>query len=242
MNYYKARMYSPTLGRFLQTDLLGYAYGMNWYAYVGGDPVNFSDPSGLCYYENWATFLYWTPRGGERHRLGMVPGSEYVKAVGCDTTTQYVGNAVTQGGPSENSGGDSSDFTITVTASRPGSLSGDLLRTTCGFSVCSEISNWGPNVLAPSMRFVGWVYGKVNRPCVRAVGGAMISSVFDPASLVGSAAAGAVGSRAAFARSAYAMSTAVRLTRAAAPGFAIATGVTATYNGVYAYNNDARCG
>jgi RHS repeat-associated protein len=46
--YYKARMYSPTLGRFMQTDLMGYAYGMNWYNYVGADPVNKTDPSGLA--------------------------------------------------------------------------------------------------------------------------------------------------------------------------------------------------
>lgn len=45
--HYKARAYNPALGAFLQTDPILYAGGMNLYAYVGADPVNFTDPLGL---------------------------------------------------------------------------------------------------------------------------------------------------------------------------------------------------
>ncbi|MGH7137879.1 MAG: RHS repeat-associated core domain-containing protein, partial [Pirellulales bacterium] len=46
--YARARMYSPTWGRFLQPDPIGYAAGSNFYAYVNNDPLNNTDPLGLC--------------------------------------------------------------------------------------------------------------------------------------------------------------------------------------------------
>jgi RHS repeat-associated protein len=45
--YARARHYSPTIGRFMQTDPIGYGGGLNWNTYVDNDPLNQTDPSGL---------------------------------------------------------------------------------------------------------------------------------------------------------------------------------------------------
>jgi RHS repeat-associated protein len=47
--YYRARYYDPSVGRFISEDPLGFEAGdPNFYAYVGNNPINANDPSGLA--------------------------------------------------------------------------------------------------------------------------------------------------------------------------------------------------
>ena len=47
LTYMQARYYDPVIGRFLSADPIGYADGLNVYAYVRNDPVNKTDPTGM---------------------------------------------------------------------------------------------------------------------------------------------------------------------------------------------------
>jgi RHS repeat-associated protein len=57
--YYRARYYSPQLGRFTSEDPIGVGGGSNLYAYAGGNPISHTDPRGLTWAEiEIATKIY----------------------------------------------------------------------------------------------------------------------------------------------------------------------------------------
>jgi RHS repeat-associated protein len=72
--YYRNRYYSPQTGRFISEDPLGWASGQtNAYAYVGGNPVQLTDPLGLQFAGGGSlTPGPYVPGGGFRPRT---PGS-----------------------------------------------------------------------------------------------------------------------------------------------------------------------
>jgi RHS repeat-associated protein len=53
INYYRARYYDPSTGRFLSEDPIRFAGGTDFYSYVLNNPVNRNDPKGENPFQHW---------------------------------------------------------------------------------------------------------------------------------------------------------------------------------------------
>ena len=66
--FFRARTYDPSSGRFMHNDPIGFGGGINFYSFVGNNPVIYVDPLGLfrdcTYYQQVCkTTSYWNIAG-----------------------------------------------------------------------------------------------------------------------------------------------------------------------------------
>ena len=82
--YMRARYYNPYICRFINPDPIGFAGGLNWYAFADGNPVMYVDPEG---------HLAWFVTAGIGSGIGAIVGG-VAAALDKDPRTTVLGGVV----------------------------------------------------------------------------------------------------------------------------------------------------
>ncbi|MDP2810074.1 MAG: RHS repeat-associated core domain-containing protein [Rhodocyclaceae bacterium] len=94
MIFYRARYYHPGLGRFASRDPIGMQGGINPYAYAGGNPVGFNDPSGLLAKQTWNTAVDYAGNAGSSLSAGVQSFSNSVSNSFATSPAANIGKAI----------------------------------------------------------------------------------------------------------------------------------------------------
>lgn len=169
--YFKARFYSASLGRFMQTDPIGFAAGVNLYAYVRGDVINRRDPSGLM-----ETVIVTGRRGCDLYCGSILANPEYGSLNALDWIQPGLDGQLIADGPQSQqclrSGGDGS-FTVNDFVNFSAGV-GDVLLL--GFG--DELRGWldiGSVDMASSAYGAGEVTGSVTLLATGVAGGIRVA-------------------------------------------------------------------